>query len=47
MEITRARPYRPPAVRKETITVMGETDLDISCQRSKSVDEFVGKPLDS
>jgi arsenate reductase len=37
---------RPSQVRPEAIAVMAEIGLDISRQRSKSVDEFVGKDLD-
>lgn len=33
-------------VRQDAIAVMQDMGLDISEQRSKSVDEFVGKPLD-
>ncbi len=37
---------KPTHVRPEAIAVMNEIGIDISHQRSKSVDEFVGKPLD-
>ena len=37
---------RPSLVRPEAIAVMAEIGIDISGHRSKSVDEFVGKPLD-
>jgi arsenate reductase len=37
---------KPTQVRAEAITVMKELGIDISGQRSKSVDEFVGKSLD-
>jgi len=37
---------RPSRVRPEAIAVMREIGIDISGQRSKSVDEFVGRPLD-
>lgn len=37
---------RPTQVRSEAIAVMDEIYIDISHQRSKSVDEFVGQPLD-
>lgn len=37
---------RPSWVRPEAIAVMAEIGIDISGHRSKSVDEFVGKPLD-
>ena len=37
---------KPSVVRPEAIRVMNEIGLDISGQRSKSVDEFTGKPLD-
>ena len=37
---------RPSTVRPEAIAVMGEIGIDISDQRSKSVDEFTGKELD-
>lgn len=36
----------PSTVRPEAIAVMKEIGVDISHQRSKSVDEFVGQPLD-
>lgn len=36
----------PSVVRSEAIAVMNEIGLDISGHRSKSVDEFIGKPLD-
>jgi arsenate reductase len=36
----------PTRVRPEAIAVMREIDLDISGQHSKSIDEFIGKPLD-
>ncbi len=37
---------KPSQVRPEAIAVMAEIGLDIFRQRSKSVDEFVGKDLD-
>lgn len=37
---------RPTHVRPEAIAVMNEIYIDISHQRSKSVDEFIGQPLD-
>ena len=37
---------KPTQVRPEAIAAMNELGIDISHQRSKSVDEFVGKPLD-
>lgn len=37
---------KPTHVRSEAIAVMDEIFIDISHQRSKSVDEFVGQPLD-
>jgi arsenate reductase (thioredoxin) len=37
---------RPSQVRPEAITVMAEIGVDISSQHSKSVDEFLGQPLD-
>lgn len=37
---------RPSHVRPEAIAVMAEIGLDISGHRSKSVDEFIGQPLD-
>jgi arsenate reductase len=37
---------RPSSVRPEAIAVMAELGIDISGQRSKSVDEFIGQPLD-
>ena len=37
---------KPTQVRPEAIAVMGEIGVDISGQRSKSVAEFVGQPLD-
>ncbi len=36
----------PGTVRPEAITVMREIGIDISGHRSKSVDEFLGQPLD-
>ena len=36
----------PTHVRPEAIAVMNEIGIDISQHRSKSVDEFVGQPLD-
>ena len=36
----------PTRVRPEAIAVMGEIGIDISHQHSKSVDQFVGQPLD-
>lgn len=38
---------RPSSVRREAIEVMRELAIDISKQRSKSIDEFVGEPFDS
>jgi arsenate reductase len=37
---------RPSLVRPEAIAVLAELGIDISSQRSKSVDEFVAQPLD-
>jgi arsenate reductase len=37
---------RPSLVRPEAIAVLAEIGIDISRQRSKSVDEFVGQQLD-
>jgi len=37
---------KPSIVRPEAIAVMNEIGLDISGHRSKSVDEFLGQPLD-
>jgi arsenate reductase len=37
---------RPSIVRPEAIAVLAEIGIDISGQRSKSVDEFVAQPLD-
>jgi arsenate reductase len=37
---------KPGSVRPEAIAVLGEIGLDISGHRSKSVDEFIGQPLD-
>src|SRR6185369_2787601 len=40
-------PGTPPGhVRPEAIAVMSEIGIDISGHRSKSVDEFLGQPLD-
>ena len=36
---------RPSSVRPEAIAVMAEIGIDISGQRSKSVDEFTGRPF--
>jgi arsenate reductase len=36
----------PSLVRTEAIEVMGELGIDISGQRSKSLDEFLGQPFD-
>jgi arsenate reductase len=36
----------PSFVRPEAIEVMREIDIDISQQRSKSIDEFTGEPFD-
>ena len=36
----------PSLVRPEAIAAMREIGIDISGQRSKSVDEFAGRPLD-
>lgn len=36
----------PSSVRPEAITVMSELGIDISSQRSKSVDEFANQPFD-
>ena len=38
---------KPSIVRPEAIAAMGEIGIDISGHRSKSVDEFLGKPLDT
>jgi arsenate reductase len=37
---------KPSLVRPEAIAAMGEIAIDISGHRSKSVDEFSGKPFD-
>jgi arsenate reductase len=37
---------RPSAVRPEAVAAMREIGIDISGHRSKSVDEFLGQPLD-
>jgi arsenate reductase len=37
---------RPSSVRPEAIAAMGELGIDISGQRSKSVDEFSGQKFD-
>ena len=37
---------KPSLVRPEAIAVMREIGIDISSHRSKSVDEFIGHPLD-
>jgi arsenate reductase len=37
---------RPSTVRPEAIAVLAEIGIDISGHRSKSVEEFVGQPLD-
>jgi arsenate reductase (thioredoxin) len=37
---------KPTQVRPEAVDAMNEIGIDISGQHSKSVDEFVGKPLD-
>ncbi len=37
---------KPSHVRPEAIAVMREIGIDISANRSKSVDEFVGQPFD-
>jgi arsenate reductase len=37
---------RPGSVRPEAIAVMQEIGIDISGQRSKSVDQFSGRPFD-
>ena len=37
---------KPSIVRPEAIAVMSEIAVDISGHRSKSVDEFAGRPLD-
>jgi len=37
---------KPSRVRPEAIEAMAELGIDISTHRSKSVDEFVGQPLD-
>ena len=37
---------KPTHVRPEAIEAMAEIGIDISTHRSKSVDEFVGQPLD-
>ena len=38
---------RPSLVRPEAIAVMNEIGIDISGNRSKSIDEFVGQNLDT
>jgi arsenate reductase len=37
---------KPGIVRPEAIAAMNEIGIDISGHRSKSVDEFIGQPLD-
>src|SRR5438094_7073058 len=37
---------KPTRVRQEAVAVMNEVWIDISGQRSKSVDEFIGQPFD-
>ena len=37
---------KPSEVRPEAVSVMRELGIDISGQRSKSVDEFAGQPFD-
>ncbi len=37
---------RPSAVRPEAIQAMKEIGIDLSGHRSKSVDEFIGQPID-
>jgi arsenate reductase len=37
---------RPTTVRSEAIAVMNEIGIDISGHRSKSVEEYVGQPID-
>jgi len=37
---------KPTQVRPEAITVMQELGIDISCHRSKSVDDFAGQDFD-
>jgi arsenate reductase len=37
---------RPSTVRQEAVAAMREIGIDISGQRSKSVDEFAGQPFD-
>ncbi|MGC4056027.1 MAG: arsenate reductase ArsC [Paludibaculum sp.] len=37
---------KPSVVRPEAIAVMKELGIDLSCHRSKSVDEFTGQPFD-
>jgi arsenate reductase len=37
---------KPSSVRPEAIAVLGEIGIDIAGHRSKSVDEFLGQPLD-
>ena len=37
---------KPTHVRPEAITVMQELGIDISCHRSKSVDDFAGQDFD-
>jgi len=37
---------RPTTVRPEAIAALAELGIDISGQRSKSVDEFAGQPFD-
>jgi len=36
---------KPSSLRAEAIAVMAEIGIDISGQRSKSVDEFIGRPF--
>lgn len=37
---------KPSKVRPEAIAVMKELGIDVSCHRSKSVEEFTGQPFD-
>lgn len=37
---------KPSLVRPEAVSAMKEIGIDISAHRSKSVDEFIGQPLD-
>jgi arsenate reductase len=37
---------KPSSVRPEAVQVMKEIGISLDCHRSKSVDEFVGRPID-